>query len=866
MQVEEIEIIVTVKIEKVLKEFKKIAPEIKKIAKQAQESFSNINTKKMNSKINQATQFMKKKIQDLKKSNSNNEVAIKINNKEASKQINQIQKEISSLQKKISERELKLSITNGALDKLREDMKQEVLKESPDISEKGLTQKTEHKMFTNSNSAQMIKESDKLNNEIIKYNCLLDSAKGQMAQLDGETSQTAINQNKMSGFFSEFKQKVTQVIPNISNIKKDFNGLPKITQNMGNNIKRMGNSMKNGVKHVLKYAGSLLSVSGIYGLLGGSAQTWLSSQNVGAQQLSANIEYLKYSMGSIFANIIQYVTNLIYNLMKTVQSLVYAFSGVNIFAKATAGSMKSASGSANKTKEALRGVHTDINNMQESDNGGSGDNISPNMDLSQVDSEMNGFTQKLYDFFKPIIDSWNNYGTTFIESIKNALNGILTSVSIMWLSVEQIITNGTIYSILSNIFNSIGNIGRAWANAWNNENNGTELIQNIADIINEFSLAINNITLSEEFQTFLDGIFNSLTGLSELIKTIVIDFINLAEPITKIATSTIGTVLNFIGDALKSIASNEMAVTLLESLALAIGLVTIATTIFKAIKALETGVLIANAAAWLAMNLPIILIISAITSVVAIIILCVKHWEEIKETIINVCKRIGEEVLQFGENIKKWFFDTIQNIKTNWNNFWENLFAKCGEILNNMIIGISNALNAINTAWNNVWTGIGNVISIVWNGIWGVIKWVINLILGGIEGFVNGTIRGINKLLQGISNVANAVGSLIGLKPINLQISIISLPRLAKGGVLTKATAVIAGEYSGARSNPEIVAPQNILKETFEDVLSNYTGSSGQPMHVTIQYLGKSIFDDTIDYINSKTRRTGKNTIVTVGD
>lgn len=56
------------------------------------------------------------------------------------------------------------------------------------------------------------------------------------------------------------------------------------------------------------------------------------------------------------------------------------------------------------------------------------------------------------------------------------------------------------------------------------------------------------------------------------------------------------------------------------------------------------------------------------------------------------------------------------------------------------------------------------------------------------------------------------------------------------------------------------------MRDTFEDVLSDFNSGNGQPVHITIKYLGKEIFDDTIDYINSKTRRTGKNTIVTVGD
>ena len=92
-----------------------------------------------------------------------------------------------------------------------------------------------------------------------------------------------------------------------------------------------------------------------------------------------------------------------------------------------------------------------------------------------------------------------------------------------------------------------------------------------------------------------------------------------------------------------------------------------------------------------------------------------------------------------------------------------------------------------------------------------------------------------------------------------------NLPRLAKGNVAYDETLAIFGEYSGASNNPEITTPQNIMRDTFEDVLSDFNSNNGQPLHVTIQYLGKDIFD-TIDYINSKTRRTGKNTIVTVGD
>lgn len=147
-------------------------------------------------------------------------------------------------------------------------------------------------------------------------------------------------------------------------------------------------------------------------------------------------------------------------------------------------------------------------------------------------------------------------------------------------------------------------------------------------------------------------------------------------------------------------------------------------------------------------------------------------------------------------------------------------------IIMNAINGIKNAItnvmNAIKTIWNNVWNGIKNVVVGVWNGIWSCIKGIINSILGGIERMVNGVIRGINFLLGGASDIANTVGYLFGLNPINLRLSYVSLPRLAKGNVAYSPTIAQFGEYAGASNNPEITTPQNIMKDTFRDVLSEY--------------------------------------------
>ena len=90
MTVEEIEIIVTAKVEEALKEFEKMLPAIKEKMKQIQDVFSKVDTKAMTSKLNQAVSIMKKKMQELKNSSENNEIKIKVTNADAIKQIKQV--------------------------------------------------------------------------------------------------------------------------------------------------------------------------------------------------------------------------------------------------------------------------------------------------------------------------------------------------------------------------------------------------------------------------------------------------------------------------------------------------------------------------------------------------------------------------------------------------------------------------------------------------------------------------------------------------------------------------------------------------------------------------------------------------------
>ena len=286
MTVEEIEIVVTAQVEEALKEFEKILPAIKEKMKQVQEAFSKVDTKSMTSKLHQAVNFMKKKMQDLKKSSENNEIAIKVNNKDAQKQISQIQKQIDSLQERINARQMKLNVINPQIDKIVDDTRKSVTPEGIKPNDKAMDTTVNNALESNKDFTSLNSQAQKLYTEIEMYNKQLSEAKNKMTQLEQETNQTATTQSRLGSFFGAFKQKIDQAKPNITGIKNVFSKMPaigqeisRVTQNITNNIKGMSTGIRNGLGHVLKYAGALFSMQSVYSALSGAAHTWLSSQN-----------------------------------------------------------------------------------------------------------------------------------------------------------------------------------------------------------------------------------------------------------------------------------------------------------------------------------------------------------------------------------------------------------------------------------------------------------------------------------------------------------------------------------------------------------------------------------------------------------
>ena len=127
-----------------------------------------------------------------------------------------------------------------------------------------------------------------------------------------------------------------------------------------------------------------------------------------------------------------------------------------------------------------------------------------------------------------------------------------------------------------------------------------------------------------------------------------------------------------------------------------------------------------------------------------------------------------------------------------------------------------------------------------------------------VEGVVNKFIGMINGCIGAINNIPGVNIS---------RLNTLSIPRLAKGGVLYDDTIVRVGEYSGASSNPEIVSPQSIMYDTMRRALedTSFFSNNNQDIYLTLQVGDEELGQVVIDTIGNIKRRTGKGLEVLIG-
>lgn len=707
-------------------------------------------------------------------------------------------------------------------------------------------------------------------------------------------------------FFSSFFSSLKKITPSMNNISG-------ITIKIRNQIKQWNGGIKNGLGHVLKYATALFSLRSIYSALSSSAQAWLGSQNKGAQQLSANIEYMKYAMGSVFAPVIQYVTSLVYQLMKAIQSLVYAMSGVNIFAKATASSMKNTSSSAKQASKSLSSVHSEINNVSDNKNN-SNSSSNPNIDLSKMDSNSN-----------PIIDAikqgnWYQVGETIGKKINEAINSIpwdkiQNTAKKIGTNIAQFLNGGikeTDWNKVGNAFaqglNTIIYFGYNFVTNFDWKQFGKAIGDSINGFFNNVDWSVAAKTLSEGIKGTLDTISTTLETIDwqqiardveEFIKNI--DWSGVVSAIFKGIGTALGGLALFLG-TLISDAFNGIEDYFNDKIEECGG--NVVAGIFKGI-----GDAIVGVGQWVYDNIFVPFIdgfknafgIHSPSTVMEeqgnFIVEGLKNgllgiWDKVKQPFVEFKNNVTNKLTEIKGNISNWSSNTKTTI-SNWGN----------DVKNKISLTWSNASqnvnNSVNTLKNNISTGLNSAKSTISN--WGdsikntfsnlgrnASTWGKDLVSNMASGIKNN----IHKVTSAVNSVANKIKSLLGFSEpedgplsnfhtympdmIDLMVSGIKAnTNKVKSEIenLANMMSYTINTDSITRFNPiqPKIEPINIqpsnIANTFEDVLSDFASldNNDRQINLTINVGNKKLGQILLDDLRDKTRRTGKDIEALIG-
>lgn len=874
--VEELDIIVQASVEQALTEFKKMVPQIKSSIKQVEENLNNIKTKGMVKRVQQAVQQVKQKANEIKNTGIDKQLQSQFDRAGAS---------VEKYQGQLEQVKEKLRQVYAQMDSIQTNTWKQYTPDGVELGNKAIEPTVNNALNNNKQYQGLSKEASKLEQQIQSLNSKLNTAKQEYSQIAGRIQEASKQQTIWSNIINKVKNSLSSLKSNTDNIKKSFEKLPNITTKVNTKITQIGKGMKQGIRHVLKYAGAMLSLESIYSTLSGSANAWLSSQNAQAKQLQANIDYLKYSMGSALAPVIEFIVNLVYQLMKGIQSVIYALTGVNIFAKASADSYESMADSAKETAKAtkqLAGVHDEINNIQSTDSSsGNSGNTSPSFDLSNV----KGIDSTIIDAIKN--GNWYEVGATIGKKLNEAMNNI------PWKKIQDgarkigtgiaEFLNGFIaktnWNQVGNTFaqglNTVIYFGYSFVTTFDWKKFGIAISSAINGFFKNVDWKTAGQTLGEGFKGVLETLKNAIseTDWVEVGKSIAdflinIDWYGIFTGLEEVLSNALLGIFQiawgiFSGSANTDIELNwnSMWKSLEQSTDVAMGIQDnlIEAGMKKLLQTMGLNQDQANfvwdnkwklAGEYLSQN-----------------------WENFKNTIKEKSEQIGNDISSFVNNAKDIVSNKFTEMKNTageiWNNIKNSISSKITEIKNEISKKFQEAYNSIKNIFNNIGSFFSNIWNNVKNSFSNLGTSIGNAISNSVKSGINGVISLIQNTINRAIGLINGAIGLINLLPgVNVgRISTITLPRLAKGAVLKVPTVAEMAEYPGASQNPEIVTPQNIMEETFDKVLSRYqdANNNGQPIYLTVNVGNKKLGQILLDDLKDRKRRTGSGIEALVG-
>ena len=502
---------------------------------------------------------------------------------------------------------------------------------------------------------------------------------------------------------------------------------------------------------------------------------------------------------------------------------------------------------------------------------------------SQID-KLSKSAKKLSDIlkqlWKPFQEAWNREGKNTFDAARYMFSNLAELAKSVGKSIMEVWTNGTGTEMLStmlrifqNIFKIIGNIASQLSKAWNKNNVGTKIIQNLANAFQKVLDFIEKITKATadwagklDFYPLLESIKNLTKSFAPIIEALgnVLEWIytNIILPALKWLIKTgVPTLINIVSGFLNFLGEHQ---TLVEAFGAAlIGMFATAKIIpavttlignigniglaLKGLIALTTGSggILGGISAIATAIGPGGLIIAAIGAVIAAGVLLVKNWDSIKEFFGNIVDWIGEKTRSFAE----WFVNKWNSLTEKVSNIVIILSDSIKEKVVFIVSKFKSLINWVKTdfvnGWREAWNNVKNIFKNVFEALVGIAKVPINGVIGLINGMIRGIIAGVNAAIGVLNKMKIKVpGWVPGIGGNTWGFSIPTMtapqiPYLAKGTVVPRNAGEFAAILGDNKRETEVVSPLSTMKQAmFEALQESGNSGGGSPQYITLNIDG----------------------------
>lgn len=442
--------------------------------------------------------------------------------------------------------------------------------------------------------------------------------------------------------------------------------------------------------------------------------------------------------------------------------------------------------------------------------------------VNSLKDQLSSASAELGTFFDPLADAWQAHGEPIVQSIKNAFNN------------------------LKEVGKGVGDVIKNW---WQGEggrsfaNTTLELFEKIARAAERVTKSIKYIWDNGGKDTF-NNLVKILGNVGEIIMIVVGYIADLYGDLVEGFAPDAAEGLQGVNDKLSAFNGvlewlKTDGKPILEGIAYTIGLVGAAWLAYKGIMIAVEVASKAYAAAQAVVNAvmnanPIGIIVTLVAALIAVIILCAKHWDELKAA----ASRAWDGIKAVWATVANWFsVNIIGPIKNFFSNLWAGIMTTFANVKTYFQQKFSEAWAAI----KGVFAPVGSFFSGIWETIrskfstigtkvgetmGNAFKTVVNKIISFAERTINGFIRAINRAISLINNIPG-----VSISPL----SELNVPKLAQGGWVAANNPQLAIVGDNTREG-EIVSPESKIREQVELALAK-AGGFAQKVKLQLELL-----------------------------